>query len=169
MAYKHVLLVFDKPITGIFDADVVDIDIIINDKFIPTIQPEITYTTIKNISRPSESMYEGYDVNNQVLIELDEPLNNCVGDITVSYKAGFLGSYGEPVLPFENIFTPSEMQPVYLLRDYSRLGYSNTPSTKLNYINKSSVSSDDKNTAALQTVTYGAITVSLNYVGQIKP
>lgn len=171
MAYFHLVMGFSNPIAGSFVDGKVRVRATIQEDFIPG-GPEITNELkLIKVSRPTKSYIEGLPLEQQVLLEFEEPFNNAKGDITVEYISGLYGNYFEPVLPFTHTFTPTAMpfRPVPRALETVPLGENH--SLRIDYIESTSNTYKDTDIARIQrlTVNDSTVQIELNYVGQIKP
>lgn len=167
--YKHIVLVFDKPIGSISNAT---ITAIINKKVAynsPVMQFKLAP---KEVFIPDVAPIQGYAANRQVCLLFDEPLNNAVGNISIEYKSGIYGVYNEAVNPFIKEFTPSEMELINEPSVYENI-YVSMPtsgSTRNSLIVNSAAPSIINDYAVLGTLIKDERgTTTKQYVGSIVP
>lgn len=165
--YRHILLVFNKPVIGDFQN--VNVKCSMLDILVPNKKPVHTVLNTVRVYNPSESYAGNIPLNRQVIIELDGILNNVDGDILVEYISGLYGEYMEPVLPFSKYFTPTEMPNVPTLSCIDNIYIEDNNTIYTDKINNSQLDSDSTGTATVSSLQYYDSYTVLEYIGQIKP
>ena len=168
MAYKHILMIFDRPVVGSFEVDKVNMTVSFNEPIIPGGPTENITLNVVSIGRPEVGI-EGASLSKQVLIQVDDVLNMADGDITVKYVSGLFGSSGEAVMPFTESFKPLPMPDYYRPRAYEGFNISNKYNMKLNSIDKVNLEQTDVPIAKLPGIVTGIGAITITYVGEVKP
>ena len=167
--YKHLVLVFNKPVAGIFDTNTAKFNVSFMEEFVPSGPILKSEVAVVDVLQPSNGLIEYVPYNRQVVLELDNPLNNCVGKITVEYVQGLIGAFGEPVAPFVHEFEPTPMPDYYQLREYDGVSYSVANSISLKSVSKSAFEDTDRHSYVLDKIDASASTIKISYIGSIKP
>lgn len=163
MAYKHIVIAFDK---DVIVTDNVKLSISYDDffsynEYIPVSQECIS------VYVPDESYVEGLKPSRQVVVEFEESYNMCRGPITVDYSYGILGQTGEPVAPFIKSFEPTPMPEYYVPRDVSRATAYPYAQGGPKYV----TSTEKNNTfnACVVLITSKNASTTISYVGAVNP
>lgn len=169
MAFNHMVMIFNTPVIGVFDLDVIKLKAYYTSTVGPTGPKQERLLTLTKIKNPTSSFLEGVDLNKQVLLEFDECFNNAIGTIRVEYESGLVGWYGEPVEPFVKEYTPLEMpyKPEPYNVENTKFG---AKGCNLNLHPITWFSKDHgEGTAILDAIEAKGCTLNILYVGEIKP
>ena len=162
--YNKLLMAFDKQVvvSGEFEVNVE-----INESYIGCSWVQKTSLNATNIYNPSDDTYG--DKRKLIIVELEDCINNAVGDITVRFISGLSGNTGMAVQPFEMSFTPTSMPEYALLRAADGIRVTKLQDTSLiKPINKTS-NNTNEDTCIISIMTNKILTCSLSFVGQINP